>query len=56
MLCAEPVQTKQELAIPESASAISVASFANHVERYRSENNQNLIDEYQVTLCMYDVS
>ena len=43
-------QTQQEQTSTHSASAVAVANFGDHVERSHNENNQDFIDEYEVTL------
>ena len=43
-------QTQQEQTSTHSASAVAVANFGDHVGRNRSENNQDFITEYEVTL------
>ena len=49
-LCVEVEQTQQEQTSTHSASAVAVANFGDHVGRNRSENNQDFITEYEVTL------
>ena len=43
-------QTQQEQTSTHSASAVAVANFGDHVGRNHSENNQDFITEYEVTL------
>ena len=43
-------QTQQEQTSTHSASAVAVAYFGDHVKRSHNENNQDFIDEYEVTL------
>ena len=46
----EAEQIEEERASTRSASAVAVAYFCDHVEKNHSENNQDFIDEYEVTL------
>jgi len=48
----EAEQTQQLPAIAESASAISVAYFGDHVERSHSNSNQALINQQEVATCV----
>jgi len=49
-LCVDMEQTQQEQTSTHSASAVAVAYFGDHVGRNHSENNQDFINEYEVTL------
>jgi len=46
----EAEQAQQEQANTQPASAVAVAYFGDHVGRNHSENNQDFITEYEVTL------
>ena len=50
-LSVEAQQTQEQPATIKFASAVAVAYFGHHVERKHSENNQDFIIEYKVTLC-----
>ena len=52
-LSVEEQQTQQQSATIKFANAITVTNFGDHVERKRSENNQDFINEYEVTLCVW---
>ena len=51
-LTVEAGQAQQEQANTQSASAVSVAYFGDHVEKNHREGNPAFIDECEVTLCV----
>ena len=49
ILSVEAQQTQEQPATIKYASAVAVAYFGDHMQKKHSENNQDFINEYEVT-------